>query len=166
MTTSAANSVHRPLVPEFDAVVLGRSFASQRVASRLRDELRLSVHEIAAATLARYDDIDHRWEILVGDTVVVRAKFVIDGHGDLPMRGRDEIEPGFRAVTTPGFPNLFRPVVPGRADAVGYTVSCIAYMRTNGLDYVERRLRTPISDDDFPELTFDRPSPVLWTDLA
>ncbi|WP_026002982.1 hypothetical protein [Rhodococcus sp. R1101] len=162
MTTTASNSVsHRP-VPEFDAVILGRSFASQRVAARLRDELRLSIHEIGTASLVRYDDIDHRWEILIGDTVVTRAKFVIDGHGDLAVRGREDSTINRRTVTVNGFPNLFRPIVTTHTDPIGYTVSCIEYMRGNGLDYVERRLRTPVADDDFPELSFDRPMPILW----
>ncbi|MBS9374827.1 hypothetical protein [Rhodococcus sp. B50] len=162
MITSASNSVSPHPVPEFDVVVLGRSFASQRSAGRLRNELRLSIHEIGNATLARYDDIDHRWEILIGDTVVTRAKFVVDGHGGLTMQGREDSTLDRHTVTVNGFPNLFRPIVATHTDPVGYTVSCIEYMRSNGLDYVERRLRTPVADDDFPELSFDRPTPMLW----
>ncbi|KLL96737.1 hypothetical protein [Rhodococcus rhodochrous] len=162
MTTTASNSVSHPPAPEFDAVVLGRSFASQRVSARLRDELRLAVHEIGTASAVRYDDIDHRWEILIGGTVVGRAKFVVDGHGGLTLQGRDGAALERDALTVHGFPNLFRPIVGTRTDPVGYTVSCIEYMRSNGLDYVERRLRTPVADDDFPELSFDRPTPILW----
>lgn len=162
MTTTASNSVSHPPAPEFDAVILGRSFASQRVAARLRGELRLAVHEIGTAELVRYDDIDHRWEILIGGTVVTRAKFVVDGHGGLAMQGREDNTLDRQTVTVHGFPNLFRPIVATHTDPVGYTVSCIEYMRSNGLDYVERRLRTPVADDDFPELSFDRPTPILW----
>ena len=58
MNTAVSNSVSHCPVPEFDVAVLGRSFAVQRVAVRLRTEVGLSVHEVGAATLARYDDID------------------------------------------------------------------------------------------------------------
>lgn len=161
MNTAVSNSVTSCPVPEFDVAVLGRSFAAQRVAARLRTEVGLSVHEIDDVTAARYDDIDNRWEILLGRDVVARAKFTVDGDGDVELRNGDEV-PGDRAMTSHGFPNLFRPVHTSDADAVGYTVSCIAYMRENGFDYAERRLRTPIADDEFPELSFDRPTPTMW----
>lgn len=162
MTTAASNPPGLPLVPEFDVVVLGRSLASRRAASRVRDEVRLEVHEISDATLVRYDDIAHRWEVVVGDTVVARAKFTIDGHGGVPLRGNTPDLPDSHSVTMHGFPNLFRTAVTLESDAVGYTVSCIEHMCTNNLDYVERRVCTPIADDDFPELSFDRPTPHMW----
>lgn len=80
MTTTASTSVSHPPAPEFDAVVLAL-LRLPAVSARLRDELRLAVHEIGTASAVRYDDIDHRWEILIGGTVVGRAKFVVDGHG-------------------------------------------------------------------------------------
>lgn len=163
MNTAVSPFVASRPVPEFDAIVLGGSFTAQRVASRLRTEVGLSVHEVDTATVARYDDIDNRWEIVSGSEVVAKAKFAVDGDGAIALRNGDAA-PEHRTVTVHGFPNLFRPVAAPDADAVGYTVSCIAYMRSNGFDYAERRLRTPIVDDGFPELSFDRPAPRLWFD--
>lgn len=163
MTASAWNSVTPAPVPEFDAVVLGRSFASQRAATRLRDEVRLSVHEIDIATSARYDDIDHRWEIRIGRTVVARAKFTIDGHGGIPLEGRDGTTLALDSPVVQGFPNLFRTAGTPELDTVGYAITCIAHMRTYGHDYVEPRRQPLVSDDDFPELSFDRPTPHMWT---
>lgn len=159
----AASASVAPLpVPEFDVVVLGRSFASVRAASRLRDELRLAVHEETAATSARYDDIEHRWEIRTGRTVTARAKFVVDGDGSVLLQGRDEATFDSESRSAHGFPNLFRTVGSEGRDPVGYTLTCIEYMRTYGHDYVERRRQTLVSDDRFPELSFDRPTPPVW----
>jgi len=163
MTTPAWNSVTPAPVPEFDAVVLGRSFASQRAATRLRDEVRLSVHEIDNATSARYDDVDHRWEIRYGRTVVARAKFTIDGHGDIATEGRDGIALDSDSHVVQGFPNLFRAAGTRELDTVGYAITCIGYMRAHGHDYVEPRRQPLVSDDPFPELSFDRPTPHMWT---
>ncbi|AKE91862.1 hypothetical protein [Rhodococcus aetherivorans] len=160
--TTASKSVARAPVPEFDAVVLGRSFAALRAAGRLRDELRLAVHDTAGATSARYDDVDHRWDIVDGSTVVARAKFLVDGDGTLPLCGRDGARCTANTLTAKGFPNLFRPATAVHPDPVGYTVACIEHMRAYGHDYVERRARVPICDDDFPELSFDRPTPQFW----
>ncbi|MBD8055053.1 hypothetical protein ICV35_15430 [Rhodococcus ruber] len=161
MTTASTFVVPAP-VPEFDAVVLGHSFASRRAATRLRDEVRLAVLEADEATAARYDEVDHRWEIVDGATVVARAKFVVDGYGTLPLHGRDGARCTATTLTENGFPNLFRPATTAHPDPVGYTVACLGHMRDYGHDYVERRARVPICDDDFPELSFDRPTPQFW----
>lgn len=160
--SAASNSGAPAPIPEFDAVVLGYSFASKRAATRLRDDLHLSVLEVVNATAATYDDINNRWEIRVGRIVIARTKFVIDDDGKIHLQGRetDEIDPA--SVTAHGFPNLFRPAGTDRADSLGYTVSCIEYMRAHGHDFVERRLRTAVADDDYPELSFDRPTPAMW----
>lgn len=160
--SAASNSGAPAPIPEFDAVILGRSFASRRAAIRLHDDLHLSVRELVNVTAATYDDINNRWEIHVGRFVIARAKFVIDGDGKIHLQGREagDIDPG--AVTAHGFPNLFRPAGSDRTDSVGYTVACIEHMRTHGHDYVERRLRTPVADDDYSELSFDRPTPAMW----
>jgi hypothetical protein len=160
--SAASNSVAPAPIPEFDAVILGRSFASQRAAVRLRDDLHLSVRELVNATAATYDDINNRWEIHVGRFVIARAKFAIDGDGKIHLQGREAAAIDPAAVTAHGFPNLFRPAGTDRSDSLGYTVACIEYMRTNGHDYAERRLRTPVADDDYPELSFDRPTPTMW----
>lgn len=157
--SASSNSVAPAPIPEFDAVILGRSFASQRAAIRLHDDLHLSVCELISATAATYDDINNRWEIHVGRFVIARAKFVIDGDRKIHLLGREATDIDPAAVTAHGFPNLFRPA---GTDSVGYTVACIEYMRTHGHDYVERRLRTPVAEDDYHELSFDRPTPVMW----
>ncbi|WP_420748968.1 hypothetical protein [Rhodococcus sp. O3] len=151
-----------PCIPEFDVAVVGRSFASLRAAVRLRNELHLSVLEIDTATSASYDEIDNRWEIRRDSEIVARAKLVVDGDGQVPLKGRDDNTFDASDLTAHGFPNLFRPVHTTRTDSVGYTVRCIGHMRSHGHDYVERRLHTPIADDDYPELSFDRPVPPMW----
>ncbi|NLU64068.1 hypothetical protein HCA61_17605 [Rhodococcus sp. HNM0563] len=160
--SAASNSGAPAPIPEFDAVILGRSFACRRAADRLRDDLYLSVCELVSVTSATYDDIDNRWEFHLGRFVIARAKFVIDGDGTIHLQGREDTAIDPAAVTAHGFPNLFRPVGTDRIDSLGYTVACIEYMRTHGHDYSERRLRTPVADDDFPELSFDRPIPAMW----
>lgn len=107
------------------AVILGRSFASQRAAVRLRDDLHLSVRELVNATAATYDDINNRWEIHVGRFVIARAKFAIDGDGKIHLQGREAAAIDPAAVTAHGFPNLFRPAGTDRSDSLGYTVACI-----------------------------------------
>lgn len=165
MTIAASNSAAPAPIPEFDVAVLGRSFASRRSVIRLRDELHLSVLDVPggrSGIRARYDEIDHRWEITAGTGVVARAKFVVDGDGRLPVRGRDDAVLSGPAVTSHGFPNFFRATDASPGDAVGYSIACIEYMRTHRHDYVERRVRIPIADDDYPELSFDRPTPRMW----
>ncbi|MEE2032792.1 hypothetical protein [Rhodococcus chondri] len=160
MTTS--NSGAPAPVPEFDVVVLGRSFASRRSATRLHDELRLAVHEAATVDSAHYDDIDHRWEIRVGRRIASRAKYVVDGDGSVPLHGRDGALLASDSGVVQGFPNLFRTAGGKGSDPIDYPVKCIGYMRTYGHDYVERRPQTLVADDDFPELSFDRPAPQVW----
>jgi hypothetical protein len=149
-----------PCIPEFDVAVVGRSFASLRTAERLRHELRLSVTESPDAQAARYDEVNHRWEIDTADGVAARAKFVVETTGTIRAEGRrgQSLARDADGFVVHGFPNLFRLGASGTPDPVGSVCRFVGHMRANVLDYIEARPTAPCTNR-LDAVTFDRPVP-------
>lgn len=149
-----------PCIPEFDVAVVGRSFASLRAAERLRRELRLSVTESPDAQAARYDEVNHRWEIDTAGGVAARAKIVVESSGTILVEGRRgrSLAQDADGLVVHGYPNLFRLGDSGTPDPVGSVCRLVGHMRTNVLDYIEAR-PTAAFTNRLDAVTFDRPVP-------